>query len=164
MDQPAWWGKDSNLRRRYAGRFTVCSVWPLRYPTLTRPEGVEPPTFGSVVQRSIQLSYGRTLHHAHERTRTSTPFPALVPQTSLSANSSTWAEVLGPAAERPVLRGLSFRPAPAGADRPARQHHARRGTRTLTRLPPQDPESCASANSAIRARNMELRGVEPLTS
>jgi hypothetical protein len=28
---------------------------------------------------------------------------------------------------------------------------ARRGTRTLTRLLPQDPESCASANSAIRA-------------
>jgi hypothetical protein len=29
--------------------------------------------------------------------------------------------------------------------------NARRGTRTLTRLLPQDPESCASANSAIRA-------------
>ena len=28
---------------------------------------------------------------AHDRTRTCTPFPALVPQTSLSTNSSTWA-------------------------------------------------------------------------
>ena len=37
------------------------------------------------------------------------------------------------------------------ACRPDRTAYARRGTRTLTRLPPQDPESCASANSAIRA-------------
>ncbi len=29
---------------------------------------------------------------------------------------------------------------------------ARGGTRTLTGLPPQDPESCASTNSATRAR------------
>ncbi len=29
--------------------------------------------------------------NAHDRTRTCTPFPALVPQTSLSTNSSTWA-------------------------------------------------------------------------
>ncbi len=28
---------------------------------------------------------------AHDRTRTCTPFPTLVPQTSLSTNSSTWA-------------------------------------------------------------------------
>src|SRR2546426_7429292 len=28
-----WWGKDSNLRRREAGRFTVCSLWPLGHPT-----------------------------------------------------------------------------------------------------------------------------------
>ena len=27
-----WWsGEDSNLRRRKAGRFTACCVWPLRY-------------------------------------------------------------------------------------------------------------------------------------
>ena len=32
-----WWGKDSNLRRRYAGRFTVCSRWPLGYPTAFAP-------------------------------------------------------------------------------------------------------------------------------
>ena len=29
---------------------------------------------------------------AHDRTRTCTPFPTLVPQTSLSTNSSTWAQ------------------------------------------------------------------------
>ena len=28
---------------------------------MARPEGVEPPTLGSEVQYSIQLSYGRTL-------------------------------------------------------------------------------------------------------
>jgi hypothetical protein len=58
-----------------------------------RPGGLEPPTFWSVARRSIRLSYGRnTKDDAHDRTRTCTPFPALVPQTSLSTNSSTWAE------------------------------------------------------------------------
>ena len=33
----------------------------------------------------------RLSNYAHDRTRTCTPFPALVPQTSLSTNSSTWA-------------------------------------------------------------------------
>ena len=28
-----WRGKDSNLRRRMAGRFTVCSLWPLGNPS-----------------------------------------------------------------------------------------------------------------------------------
>ena len=28
-----WRGKDSNLRRRSAGRFTVCSLWPLGHPS-----------------------------------------------------------------------------------------------------------------------------------
>ena len=45
---------------------------------------------------------------------------------------------------------------------------ARGGTRTLTGLPPQDPESCASTNSATRApedsSGVEPRGIEPLTS
>ncbi len=58
-----------------------------------RPEGLEPPAFWSVARRSIQLSYGRiSLLNAHDRTRTCTPSPALVPQTSLSTNFSTWAE------------------------------------------------------------------------
>jgi hypothetical protein len=30
--EKSWWrGKDSNLRRQIAGRFTVCSLWPLGY-------------------------------------------------------------------------------------------------------------------------------------
>ena len=39
----------------------------------------------------IELRAQIKLRHAHDRTRTCTPFPALVPQTSLSTNSSTWA-------------------------------------------------------------------------
>ena len=63
----------------------------------TRPEGVEPPTFGSEVRRSIQLSYGRsslrlvTSISAQDWTRTSTPFRAQRPQRCLSTNFSTWA-------------------------------------------------------------------------
>jgi hypothetical protein len=59
-----------------------------------RPEGFEPPTSWSVARHSIQLSYGRNIKNdnAHDRTRTCTPFPALVPQTSLSTNFSTWAK------------------------------------------------------------------------
>ena len=37
------------------------------------------------------MSYGRPSQSAHDRTRTCTSFPTLVPQTSLSTNSSTWA-------------------------------------------------------------------------
>src|SRR5690606_7536819 len=38
---------------------------------------------------------------------------------------------------------------------PGGGRHARGGTRTLTGLPPQDPESCASTNSATRALGRE---------
>src|SRR5215468_1451895 len=31
-----WRGLDSNQRRRRAGRFTVCSLWPLGYPSMGR--------------------------------------------------------------------------------------------------------------------------------
>ena len=55
----------------------------------------------SVVKRPVGCRY----RNAHERTRTSTPFPALVPQTSLSTSSSTWATrfpaVLGRGLEPP---------------------------------------------------------------
>src|SRR5678816_3302317 len=35
MPLPGWRGLDSNQRRRRAGRFTVCSLWPLGYPSMT---------------------------------------------------------------------------------------------------------------------------------
>src|SRR5215472_5782281 len=35
---PWWRGLDSNQRRRRAGRFTVCSLWPLGYPSVSRLE------------------------------------------------------------------------------------------------------------------------------
>ena len=38
----------------------------------TRPRGVEPLTFWSVVKHSIQLSYGRILRNAEDRNRTGT--------------------------------------------------------------------------------------------
>ena len=38
-----------------------------------------------------KLSQHHSAQSAHDRTRTCTPFPTLVPQTSLSTNSSTWA-------------------------------------------------------------------------
>ena len=49
--QQAWTGKDLNLRRRKASRFTVCPLWPLGYPSSnlvnSQPtEGLEPPTCG----------------------------------------------------------------------------------------------------------------------
>ena len=93
---------------------------------------------------------------AHDRTRTCTPFPALVPQTSLSTNSSTWA--------------TSYQRSDPGEGGPTLPvfflGSARGGTRTLTGLPPQDPESCASTNSATRAliHHMEPGGIEPPTS
>jgi hypothetical protein len=42
----------------------------------------------------IELRAHTTKSHAHDRTRTCTPSPALVPQTSLSTNFSTWAEYM----------------------------------------------------------------------
>ena len=44
--------------------------------------------------------------NAHDRTRTCTPFPALVPQTSLSTNSSTWASFDGTVSTVMLEEGL----------------------------------------------------------
>gem|GEM_PF-1639195 len=90
-----------------------------------RPEGLEPPAFWSVARRSIQLSYGRKQQE-----------PCPRQDSNLYAVTGT-----GPS-NQPVYQF---------------QHvggvHARGGTRTLTGSPPQDPESCASTNSATRARS-----------
>ena len=51
------------------------------------------------------------------------------------------------------FRHWSLKPACLPIPARGRTNHARRGIRTLTRLPSQDPESCASANSAIRAQH-----------
>jgi hypothetical protein len=69
--------------------------------------------------------------HAHDRTRTCTPFPALVPQTSLSTNSSTWAGVLGEGFE--PSRGCPHRilnPARLPVPPSERSHSGAEGSRT----------------------------------
>ena len=84
-----------------------------RLSSLARARGLGP----SARTSRIHLSSGPThpLRSAHERTRTSTPFPALVPQTSLSTNSSTWATASRPCG-RDGVRLVSARP--GGSPRP----------------------------------------------
>src|ERR1700751_2195025 len=57
---PGWRGLDSNQRRRRAGRFTVCSLWPLGYPSMTRA------SFGSCLPSVSQ----------HRRPTSSASWPA----------------------------------------------------------------------------------------
>ena len=110
-----------------------------------RPEGLEPPAFWSVARRSIQLSYGRRHQHekhAHDRTRTCTPSPALVPQTSLSTNFSTWARAPGrPCRAWPIHRPSSRLMLEGGLEPPRGFPH-----RILNpaRLPIPPPEPCHS--------------------
>lgn len=57
-----WSGEDSNLRRRKAGRFTACCVWPLRYhsaretPLLTRRKNNFPDNQPADPDRFVQIS------------------------------------------------------------------------------------------------------------
>jgi hypothetical protein len=55
-----------------AGREAIFPDLPIY---LARPEGVEPPTYRSVVCRSVQLSYGRTLIVKNILTYISSPSP-----------------------------------------------------------------------------------------
>jgi hypothetical protein len=111
-----------------------------------RPEGLEPPTFWSVARRSIQLSYGR-IH-------------TIMPTTGLEPVRHFWHWSLKPACLPIPARGRGttwVRPSDNGT---VRARNARGGTRTLTGLPPQDPESCASTNSATRALPSHHDGAE----
>ena len=76
---------------------------------------------------------------AHDRTRTCTPFPALVPQTSLSTNSSTWAAHIQCSRRDSNPHGVN----PHRVLNPAR-------------LPIPPPERCGSTNGAEGNRTPDL--------
>ena len=86
---------------------------------------------------------------AHERTRTSTPFPALVPQTSLSTNSSTWAS-------RPCGRDLVLLRWTPGRGPFTYQRDPRLGARIDSRR-----SAAPRAARANRVAAMLGRGLEP---
>ena len=74
---PRWWGgEDSNLRRRKADRFTVCSLWPL---------GNLPPKIGE--PKSFTLDRGSPRHPPLDHGELATGLEPITP--SLQVRSST---------------------------------------------------------------------------
>ena len=71
--QSKWWGEvDSNHRTR-RNRFTVCRVWPLRYPSkkkMVPKTGIEPVTYWLQVSCSTNWAISAKINGGRYRTRT----------------------------------------------------------------------------------------------
>ena len=89
FEPPTSWSVARHSIQLSYGRKQQCSL-----PTI---DGHDRPSYHFIRKAMLgkappnKLSQHHSAKSAHDRTRTCTPFPTLVPQTSLSTNSSTWA-------------------------------------------------------------------------